>query len=139
MQFFSDQIDAKIAKATREGRRREFAAFAQFGEEIPDPQAEEAFERSKLSWEGDRAIEVLYQGLMLVRRELPRGDADAIEYDENAKWLRVRRGEFELVCNFSHDEAQVPVSAGDVVIATHSGRIDEGRITLQPLAGALLR
>ena len=34
-QFFSDHIDEEIAIATREGRRREFAAFAQFGQEIP--------------------------------------------------------------------------------------------------------
>ena len=37
-QFFSSHIDAEIAEATREGRRREFAAFAQFGGEIPDPE-----------------------------------------------------------------------------------------------------
>ena len=37
-QFFSDHIDKRIADATREGRRREFAAFAEFGEEVPDPQ-----------------------------------------------------------------------------------------------------
>jgi len=43
-QFFSDHIDKRIAKATREGRRREFAAFAAFaGEELPDPQAPETF------------------------------------------------------------------------------------------------
>src|SRR5689334_13596986 len=47
-QFFSDHIDKRIAKATREGRRREFAAFAAFaGEEIPDPQDPQTFERSK--------------------------------------------------------------------------------------------
>ena len=38
-QFFSDHIDEEIAVATREGRRREFAGFAEFaGEEVPDPQ-----------------------------------------------------------------------------------------------------
>ena len=41
-QFFTDHIDEEIAIATREGRRREFAAFAPFaGEEVPDPQAVE--------------------------------------------------------------------------------------------------
>ena len=38
-QFFSDHIDKRMADATREGRREEFAAFAEFaGEEVPDPQ-----------------------------------------------------------------------------------------------------
>ena len=43
-QFFSDHIDEEIAVATREGRRREFAGFAEFaGEEVPDPQDPETF------------------------------------------------------------------------------------------------
>ena len=53
-QFFSDHIDPEIATATRDGRRREFAAFADFsGEEVPDPQDEQTFLRSKLTREGE--------------------------------------------------------------------------------------
>jgi maltooligosyltrehalose trehalohydrolase len=48
-QFFTDHTDPAIAEATREGRRREFEAFAAFAGEVPDPQAEETFLRSKLS------------------------------------------------------------------------------------------
>ena len=49
-QFFTDHIDPAIAEATREGRRREFEAFASFsGEDVPDPQSVETFLRSKLS------------------------------------------------------------------------------------------
>jgi len=138
-QFFSDHIDEEIAIATRDGRRREFAAFAQFGDEIPDPQAEETFERSKLSGEGDAAIATLYSALLSARRELPKGDADAIEFDDDARWLRVLRGPFELVCNFSEQESKVPVSGKEVLVGSHSGRINDGRITLEPFAGALLR
>jgi maltooligosyltrehalose trehalohydrolase len=138
-QFFSDHIDKKIATATREGRRREFAAFAQFGEEIPDPQAEETFERSKLSGEGAAAVAALYAALLRARRDLPPGDADAIEFDEDARWLRVVRGQFELVCNFADRESSVPTAGSEVVIGSHPARIEEGKITLEPLAGALLR
>jgi maltooligosyltrehalose trehalohydrolase len=47
-QFFTDHIDPQIAEAAREGRRREFEGFAAFaGEDVPDPQAEQTFERSK--------------------------------------------------------------------------------------------
>jgi maltooligosyltrehalose trehalohydrolase len=60
-QFFSDHIDEKIAVATREGRRREFAAFAAFaGEEVPDPQDRATFERSKLSRRGHAGLRNLY-------------------------------------------------------------------------------
>ncbi|HKP17464.1 MAG TPA: alpha-amylase family glycosyl hydrolase, partial [Gaiellaceae bacterium] len=49
-QFFTDHIDPAIAEATREGRKREFAAYSAFsGEDIPDPQDPETFRRSKLS------------------------------------------------------------------------------------------
>jgi maltooligosyltrehalose trehalohydrolase len=138
-QFFSDHIDEKIATATRDGRRREFAAFAQFGEEIPDPQAEETFLRSKLSWDADPGMAALYTELLAVRRELPERDADSIEFDEDAKWLRVLRGGFELVCNFADVPARVPVSATGVRIAAPSARIEDGAVLLDPLAGALLQ
>src|SRR3954471_1514801 len=58
-QFFSDHIDEKIATATREGRRREFASFAQFGEEVPDPQDRATFERSRLTREADPRLREL--------------------------------------------------------------------------------
>ena len=138
-QFFSDHIDEKIATATREGRRREFAAFAQFGEEIPDPQAEETFLRSKLSWEADPAIAALYAELLSARRELPKRDADSIEFDEDAKWLRVVRGEYELVCNFAQSSSRIPVRATEVRVAAPSAVIEDGTVVLDPLAGALLK
>jgi maltooligosyltrehalose trehalohydrolase len=138
-QFFSDHIDAKIATATRDGRRREFAAFAQFGEEIPDPQAEETFERSKLSGEEDPAIAALYTELLAVRSQLPRGDADAIEFDEDAKWLCVTRGEFQLVCNFSRRTARIPVGRASIHLASPAARIEGETIVLDALGGALLR
>ena len=75
-QFFSDHIDEEIAVATREGRRREFAAFAAFaGEEVPDPQDPATFRRSKLTRRGDPALRDLYGRLLAVRRELEHGDA----------------------------------------------------------------
>ena len=53
-QFFSDHIDEDIATATRDGRRREFAAFAEFrGREVPDPQDPATFEASKLTRTGE--------------------------------------------------------------------------------------
>jgi maltooligosyltrehalose trehalohydrolase len=139
-QFFSDHIDRKIAKATRQGRRREFAAFAQFGEEIPDPQDPATFERSKLTREADPALATLYAALLRARRELPPGDADELEFDEDERWLRVRRGDAELVCNFAEHRQRVACSGTDVVVGTHStARIEDGAVELEPLAGALVR
>jgi maltooligosyltrehalose trehalohydrolase len=140
-QFFSDHIDKRIAQATREGRREEFAAFAQFsGEEIPDPQDPRTFERSKLTRRSDPDLVRLYTRLLAARRELPSGDADAIEFDEQARWLRIRRGTDELVCNFARMPARVPCEGSSVKLCTHAEpRIAEGYVELASMSGALIQ
>jgi maltooligosyltrehalose trehalohydrolase len=141
-QFFSDHIDEEIAVATREGRRREFASFAQFsGEEVPDPQDPATFERSKLTREGEPAgLRELHAELLRVRRELPPGDADAIDFDERAGWLAVRRGPYTMLANFSREPVHIPrETAEEVVIATHPLTREPGFIVLAPLTGALVR
>jgi maltooligosyltrehalose trehalohydrolase len=139
-QFFSDHIDEEIATATREGRRREFAAFKQFGQEIPDPQAASTFEASKLTRSGDPALAQLYRELIAARRELPPGGADEIDFDEEARWLRVRRGDYELVANFSEESGRVPCRGSRLALATHADvRVDDGHAELAARSGALLR
>jgi maltooligosyltrehalose trehalohydrolase len=140
-QFFCDHIDRRIAEATREGRRREFASFAAFaGEEVPDPQDPATFERSKLTRRGDRRLARLYADLLRVRRDLPRGDADAIAFDEDAGWLTVDRGPFRLCANFAGRPRAVPTPAGaEVVLATHPVQQAEGGLRLRARAGALVR
>jgi maltooligosyltrehalose trehalohydrolase len=138
-QFFSDHIDRKIAKATREGRRREFAKFAQFGGQIPDPQDPATFEASKLSRRADPELAALYRELLALRRELPAGEADAIAFDDDARWLRVRRGGFELVCNFAEGPASVPCEGGELRLATDPGaRLTDGHVDLAAFAGAVV-
>jgi maltooligosyltrehalose trehalohydrolase len=140
-QFFSDHIDPKIAEATRTGRRKEFASFASFGEEVPDPQSAETFIRSKLTREIDPEIASLYRHLLSARSALPTGDPDAITFDEDARWLRVRRGSDEILANFSDEPVSLEVPAGtELVLSTHaiSGPFD-GRVELEALAGALVR
>ena len=137
--FFSDHIDEKIATATREGRRHEFAAFAQFGEEIPDPQSRGTFEASKLTRERDPELARLYEQLLAARRRMPDGEVSAIKWDEAARWLRVLREPFELVCNFSGAPALVPCRGSQVILATHGGpRPGQEGIELEPLSGALI-
>jgi maltooligosyltrehalose trehalohydrolase len=141
-QFFSDHIDPSIAEATREGRRAEFAAFAAFaGEEIPDPQDPATFERSKLTRRRDPEVSRLYADLLATRRRLPGGDVDAIEFDEGARWLQVRRGEFELAMNFAPERRRVPCSGGSTVVlasAAERPTVADGYVELEPMSGALI-
>ena len=72
-QYFTDHIDPKLARLTREGRRREFSEFSDFhAEEIPDPQDPATFERSKLDpSRGDPDHLAYYRHLLALRRRLP--------------------------------------------------------------------
>jgi maltooligosyltrehalose trehalohydrolase len=100
-QFFTDHIDPAIAQATREGRTREFERFAAFSGEVPDPQAPETFERSKLDRsQPDAELLELHRELLATRRVLPR--AIEVEIDEQARILRARRGGVELVADFAN-------------------------------------
>jgi maltooligosyltrehalose trehalohydrolase len=96
-QFFTDHIDPFIADATREGRRKEFEKFSAFsGEDVPDPQAEETFERSKLSWDVDEGHRTLYRRLLELHRKLPR----KLDASSEGSVLKLRRGHVELVADF---------------------------------------
>jgi maltooligosyltrehalose trehalohydrolase len=77
-QFFCD-FHGDLAKAVRDGRRREFAAWKQFvdpaiRDTIPDPNAVETFMRSKLDWSargssrGKKTLE-LFSELATIRKE----------------------------------------------------------------------
>jgi maltooligosyltrehalose trehalohydrolase len=138
-QFFSDHIDQKVADATRVGRREEFADFAQFGEQIPDPQDPETFQRSKLTRERDHEIAQLYRELLRVRRDLPRGDVNRIEFDERDRWLRFSRGPFEVICNFGEGRMCLPTEGSRVRIATDpTTTLNDQHVDIAPLAGALI-
>jgi maltooligosyltrehalose trehalohydrolase len=140
--FFTDHIDEEIAVATRDGRRREFASFAQFaGEEVPDPQDPATFERSKLTRRGDERLRDLYGRLLNARRVLPRGPVDGVDYDEDARWLVVRRGRYTMLMNFSDTEQVLPGPARELVLATHdaAGVGSDGTVTLPPLSGVLTK
>jgi maltooligosyltrehalose trehalohydrolase len=94
-QFFTDHLDPEIAAATREGRKREFAAFTSFsGEEVPDPQAPATAARSRIS---HTAPDPFYGQLLRLRRELPR--RLDVEHDGNV--LTLRRGSATLVADFA--------------------------------------
>jgi maltooligosyltrehalose trehalohydrolase len=142
-QFFSDHIDPEIADATREGRRREFASFAEFsGTEVPDPQDAATFERSKLTREGEpEGMLELHERLLRARREwLPPGDADEVTYDERQGWLAVRRGEYTLLANFGRTPVHVPRErTEEVLLATREPTLEPGFVVLPALAGALVR
>ena len=93
--YFTDHLDPFFADATREGRRREFAHFAGFSGEVPDPQDVQSYDRSKLT---PGKPEPLYGELLRLRRELPR--ELEVACDEQARTLTLRRGRATLRADF---------------------------------------
>jgi maltooligosyltrehalose trehalohydrolase len=83
--YFTDH-NPELGRLVTEGRRSEFASFASFaGTEIPDPQARETFERSKLRWEERAQPEhqgmlALYRDVLALRARLPALQERARQY-----------------------------------------------------------
>ncbi|OPX97912.1 MAG: Malto-oligosyltrehalose trehalohydrolase [Syntrophorhabdus sp. PtaB.Bin006] len=72
-QYFVDHSDEELIKAVRQGRQDEFSSFAWTGE-IPDPQSEETFLRSKINTflcrDGEHQILYeFYRYLIALRKE----------------------------------------------------------------------
>ncbi|MCV7366833.1 malto-oligosyltrehalose trehalohydrolase [Mycolicibacterium duvalii] len=124
--FFSSHPEPELARATAEGRKREFADHGWDADEIPDPQDPQTFERSKLMWDevttGEHGrLYAFYRDLIRLRHTEPDLadpwlDHLQIDYDETARWFLMRRGGFAIVCNLGTETVEVPAS-GDVVLA----------------------
>lgn len=147
-QFFSSHPEPELARATAEGRKREFAEHGWDADEIPDPQDPATFERSKLHWDekgsGEHArLLGFYRDLIALRRTEP-DMADAwldhlrVDYDEDARWLVMHRGTLSIACNLGAEPVDVPV-AGDVVLAWNDPTVADDTTRLAGHSVAVLR
>jgi len=108
-QYFTDHDDPELGRAVTEGRQSEFQSFGWAPDQVPDPQVEETFARSKLNWteletEPHAGILDWYRSLIELRRSTPAlldDDLGAVEvrFDEAARWLVVERGPITIACN----------------------------------------
>jgi maltooligosyltrehalose trehalohydrolase len=140
--FFSDH-EGDLGEAVRNGRRAEFSSHGWDAEDVPDPQAEQTFRSSTLDWtepEQERHASLLAwtRDLIALRRrrtDLSDGRRDRVQvtYDEDARWLIVRRGTTAVLCNLSDARAVVPVEgAGTVLLASDAGSVQDGKADLPP-------
>jgi maltooligosyltrehalose trehalohydrolase len=118
-QFFTSYGDPALARAVTEGRWKEFEELARAGD-FAHPQAVETFERSRVTWSltGEpehNSMLHLYRDLIALRKRWPclsngRKDLTGVDFDEQARWLRMDRGDPSgcqavLLCNFSPERA----------------------------------
>jgi maltooligosyltrehalose trehalohydrolase len=147
-QFFSSHPEPELARATAEGRKREFAEHGWDAEDIPDPQDPQTFARSKLNWDevatGEHArLLGVYRELITLRRKESDladpwlGDL-VVDYDDDQCWIAMRRGRFTIACNLGADTARIPV-AGAVVLSWGSPTVVGGATELPGHSFAILR
>ena len=108
-QYFTDHVEPWLAKAVAEGRKNEFATHGWDPVDVPDPQDEATFLRSKLDWsqpgrEPYAGTLAWYKELIALRRawpELtdPRLGQIHVDYDDDACWLVVHRGHLRIAAN----------------------------------------
>jgi maltooligosyltrehalose trehalohydrolase len=126
-QFFTDHRDPALGRAVSEGRRHEFAAFGWDPADVPDPQDEATFARSKLDWaEPARPPHIglldWYTELIALRRRIPaladpRPGSAVAECDEAAGWLTVRRGPVTIAGNLGTGDWEFPAGPDHTVLA----------------------
>ncbi len=130
-QYFTDHGDPDLGRAVSEGRRREFSDFGWGADQVPDPQDEQTFLRSKLDWEqldAHQSILAWYRELLAIRRSYPELAAGAarphVTVDHERSVLQIRRGRILVVINLSRTPARLEIPAGhDILLRSwDSGR-----------------
>jgi maltooligosyltrehalose trehalohydrolase len=149
-QYFADHEDVEMAKAVKNGRQSEFAAFGWNPEEIPDPENVETFLRSKLNWEEihqGRHEEMLdwYRRLIQLRRgsvSLNDGSPGHVKvrFNEQGRLLVMERGAVVVMCNFGSQPAEVAHSREfPLLLASRPGvEIEGGSVVLPKETVAIL-
>ncbi len=146
--YFTGHASRELARAVREGRREEFAAFGWEDHQIPDPQDPDTFQISKLDWtERDRephaSVLEWYRALLALRAATPAlrnpdRAAVSVEHDSDAGWILVHRGPLRVAANLGRAAVEICVH-GEVRLAWPAGlRPVDGRLRLPPDAIAIL-
>jgi len=132
-QYFTDHVDPGLAKAVAVGRRAEFAAHGWGPADVPDPQDQGTFLRSKMDWSElddpeHAGVLAWYTELIALRRRRPeltdpRLDRVQADYSERERWLVLTRGRLRIAVNLGEDEALVPLGApgAEVLAASRPG------------------
>jgi len=136
--FFTD-FTGDLAVAVREGRRREFADFTSYqGETVPDPNALNTFNQSKLDWEKldtpeGKAQLARFRNLLDLRQKhivplLKNAGGNygrVVAVEEGALAIDWQLGEklLQLRCNFTEQELTLPEPRG-VCLYSYPGAAD---------------
>jgi maltooligosyltrehalose trehalohydrolase len=149
-QYFTDHDDEALGRAVTEGRRHEFEAFGWDPAGVPDPQAVETFERSKLRWaeaaegsdSGHGRVLDWYRRLIAFRRSTPavtdpRFEATVVHVDDDGL-IVMERGAVCVLANIGESERRVVASARLALASDQGVRRKDGDLVLPVDTVALL-
>jgi maltooligosyltrehalose trehalohydrolase len=148
--YFTDYDDPELGRMISEGRKKEFVAFGWSPEEIPDPQSEETFTRSRLNWselsdESHASLLQWHKDLIALRRrrsELSDGNLNAVgvRFDEQSQWLVLERGALRIACNLGRKPVDVEIGNGArlLLASDESISLSGTKINLGPDSVAVL-
>ena len=148
-QFFTDHTDPAIARATRDGRRAEFASHGWSGDEVPDPQDPETYLRSRLDWseperEPHARLLAWYRDLLALRRahdDLRDPRLDRVEVTWEGGRLRMVRGRHLVLANLSGETWPCdvePPGVGVLLSWSHGVAVDAARVDVPSRSAVVL-
>jgi len=137
--YFTDHQDPELAAAVTAGRRREFASFG-WQAEIPNPQAEDSFQRSKLRWtelEEPAHAQLLnwYRALIRIRRSKShwsRPTKPDVRYDTERGWLYFVHAGVLAQFNLASAAQRLPVPSGSWRLSLSSDPDDNASNAVPP-------
>ena len=135
--YFTDHEDRELGRLVAEGRAREFSSFSWNGE-VPNPQAVDTFERSRLDWSelsqpAHADLFDWYCRLSALRgRKKPATARALVKVDRQKQWLRYVHQGVLIVCNLSPQVRRVPLAAGEWQLLLRSDEIGQRAIVEMP-------
>jgi len=150
--YFTDHRDAGLGQAVRDGRKREFAAMGWNPDVIPDPQARETFEGSKLVWSelshpAHADLLEWHRRLIELRQAEPsltdgRMDRIQTQFDEAKRWLVVERNPIIVACNLGDRPRMIRLSGGNhrvLLASAPKASLKRDTVTLPPDSVAIMK
>ncbi len=140
--YFADHEEEEMRRLVSEGRKRDFAAFGWDENEVPDPEASETFERSKLDW--SEAHEGKHEEMFRWVRDLIRyrrscmalndGDFGHVNVfcSHDGKLLTMQRGAVRVLMNLG-EQIQLPLLSGETLkLASETGMSTQDQAIILP-------
>lgn len=149
--YFTSHAESDLGQAVELGRLREFERMGWDAATVASPQDPETFQRSKLDWSesehGRHAVILqVYRDLARIRRTVPDLTTpdlrkSSVSFDEQARWLVLRRGSAVVAVNFGANPVSVDLGHTPYELTwttPTAARLTGERLELPGHAGALL-